>query len=356
MNTALVEKAAAQFGQGIPAVQDLGTGLIHRTYKVDYSEGTTAVLQCINQRTFPQPEHIIQNYLQIEQQLGAARQQPVPPLLRTIHSGKYYWIDDSGNFWRATQYIGNTYAPALPSDAREVFTAAKTFASFTHSLHGLPANKLSTIIPRFHDLAFRYQQFEEAVAKAPLALLMKATHVISEIRNRLYLVAFYRTVENDNENFPLRIMHHDCKISNILFDNNSRKAICPVDLDTVMPGKFFSDLGDMIRTMACTKEENSRDWELIDVIPDYYNAIVSGYLEGLDGELTIAEQASLHKAGPLLTCMQCIRFVTDFLNGDIYYQTSYAGQNLNRALNQLIYLEKLEQFISNHYPAAAIAK
>lgn len=356
MNTALVEKAAAQFGHGIPAVQDLGTGLIHRTYKVAYSEGAAAVLQCINQRTFPQPENIIQNYLQIEQQLGAAGQPPVPPLLRTIHSGKYYWTDDSGNFWRATQYIGNTYAPTLPTDAGEVFTAAKTFAAFTHSLHGMPASTLCTIIPRFHDLAFRYQQFEEAVANAPLSLLLKATHVISEIRNRQYLVDFYCAVESDNKNFPLRIMHHDCKISNILFDNSSRKAICPVDLDTVMPGKFFSDLGDMIRTMTCTKEENSRDWELIDVIPDYYNAIVSGYLEGLEGELTAAEQTHLHKAGLLLTCMQCIRFVTDFLNGDIYYQTSYAGQNLNRALNQLIYLEKLEQYIAKNYPVAAIAK
>lgn len=356
MNTVLVEKAAAQFGNGIPVVQDLGTGLIHRTYKVTYSGTMAAVLQCINQHTFPQPENIIRNYLQIEQQLSAAHQPPVPALLKTVTTGKYYWTDVSGNFWRATQYIGNAYAPALPSDAREVFTAAKTFAAFTHSLHGLPADKLNTIIPRFHDLAFRYQQFEAAVEKAPLPLLLKATHIISEIRNRIYLVDFYRTVETDNQNFPLRIMHHDCKISNILFDNNSRKAICPVDLDTVMPGKFFSDLGDMIRTMACTKEENSRDWELIDVIPDYYNAIVNGYLEGLDGDLTTAEQANLHKAGPLLTCMQCIRFVTDFLNGDVYYHTSYPGQNLNRALNQLIYLEKLEQFIANNYPAAAIAK
>lgn len=351
MNTALVEKAATQFGEGEPAVEELGTGLIHRTYKVVYSGGSAAVLQCINRRTFPQPENILQNYLQIVKQLETSGHAQVPALLKAIHSGKYYWIDGEDNFWRATAFVQNSYAPAIPGDAGEVFTAARTFAAFTHSLQGLPASRLHTIIPNFHDLAFRYRQFEEAIATASLSRLLQATHIISEVRDRHHLVEFYQSVASDNGAFPLRIMHHDCKISNILFDRVSRKAICPVDLDTVMPGKYFSDLGDMIRTMACTKEENSRDWELIDVIPEYYDAIVSGYLEGIGGELTPAEQINLHKAGLLLTYMQCIRFATDFLNNDVYYQTSYPGQNLNRALNQLIYLEKLETYIAQRHHA-----
>jgi hypothetical protein len=141
-------------------------------------------------------------------------------------------------------------------------------------------------------------------------------------------------------------MHHDCKISNILFDADTHEVICPVDLDTVMPGKYFSDIGDMVRTMACTEEENSTAWELIDVKPDYYHAIINGYLEGMGNDFTAAEKQHIHQPGLLLTYMQCIRFVTDFLNNDIYYKTSYPEQNLNRALNQLILLEKLEAFVA----------
>jgi Ser/Thr protein kinase RdoA (MazF antagonist) len=147
--------------------------------------------------------------------------------------------------------------------------------------------------------------------------------------------------------YPTRIMHHDCKISNILFENGTGAVICPVDLDTVMPGKYFSDIGDMIRTMACTEEENSKAWELIDVKKDNYTAIINGYLEGMRDNLTASELKHIHKPGLLLTYMQCIRFVTDFLNNDIYYRTTYPEQNLNRALNQLILLEKLETFTNN---------
>jgi len=203
------------------------------------------------------------------------------------------------------------------------------------------------IIPNFHNLSYRYHQFEEVVKAAHIKRLLKATHVISEIRDRIALLDFYNTVANNATDYPTRIMHHDCKISNILFDKSTNAAICPVDLDTVMPGKYFSDIGDMIRTMACTEEEDSNAWELIDVKADYYNAIIKGYAEGMGDNLTNEEKMNIHKSGLLLTYMQCIRFVTDFLNNDIYYKTTYPEQNLNRALNQLILLEKLEVFVLN---------
>ena len=341
-----IEKAAVQFGKGVPVVKPLGNGLINRTYKVDFTESQSIVLQCINQSTFPQPENIINNYRLIQDYFAETGEKKIAHLLKT-KSGTYYWIDTAGDFWRATEYFSNSYASAIPKTPEEVFTAAKSFAAFTQSLHGLNASALAIIIPDFHNLAFRYRQFEEAVTSAPVSRLLKATHVISEIRDRTGLVDFYNEVEKNESGYPTRIMHHDCKISNILFDNSTRAVICPVDLDTVMPGKYFSDIGDMIRTMACTEEENSRAWELIDVKKDYYTAIINGYLEGMRDNLTAAEQKHIHRPGLLLTYMQCIRFATDFLNNDIYYKTSYPEQNLNRALNQLILLEKLEAFTNN---------
>ncbi|MEO6314136.1 MAG: phosphotransferase [Chitinophagaceae bacterium] len=343
MDIAIVEKAAVQFGKGIPVVHSLGNGLINRTYKVNFSDSSPVVLQCINQSTFPMPENIINNYRLIQDYGKETAGTRIPALLQT-HGHKYYWIDAHGNFWRATEFISGSYALAIPENAAAVYTAAASFAGFTRSLTGLQADELAVIIPNFHNLAFRYKQFEDTVKGAHINRLLKATHVISEIRDRMALVDFYTAVAGNEADYPTRIMHHDCKISNILFDSATHAVICPVDLDTVMPGKYFSDIGDMIRTMACSEEENSTAWETIDVNPGYYKAIIDGYLAGIGAALTAAEKTNIHQSGLLLTYMQCIRFVTDFLNNDIYYKTSYPEQNLNRALNQLIFLEKLEKF------------
>ncbi|MFT3935354.1 MAG: phosphotransferase [Chitinophagaceae bacterium] len=344
MEMAAIEKAAVQFGNGDCKIQVLGNGLINRTYKADFTNSPSIILQCINRVTFPQPENIINNYRLIQEYAANHNGLQIAPLVKS-RNNHYYWIDTAEHFWRATAFVKDSYAVSIPQNAAAVFTAAKSFGVFTQSLSGLNAGKLDIIIPHFHDLAYRYKQFEDAVAKAHISRLLKSTHVISELRDRLSLVDFYKEVASNESDYPTRIMHHDCKISNILFDKNTNAVICPVDLDTVMPGKFFSDIGDMIRTMACTEEENSNAWEAIDVKPDYYNAIISGYMEGMGSELTAAEKKHIHQSGLLLTYMQSMRFVTDFLNNDIYYKTTYPEQNLNRALNQLILLEKLEAFI-----------
>jgi hypothetical protein len=343
--TGAVEKAAVQFGKANASITSLGNGLINRTYRLEGTTSPAVVLQCINQSIFPLPENLIKNYRLLQDYLDQTGGDSIAPLVKTIH-GADYWIDPEGNFWRATTFIENSYSISIPSGTREVFTAAKSFAAFTQSLNGLPASQVNIVIPAFHDLAYRYWQFEETVKKAHISRLLKSTHVISEIRDHVALVDFYETVARNENDFPTRIMHHDCKINNILFDKTTNNIVCPVDLDTVMPGKYFSDIGDMIRTMACTEEENSVSWETIDVKPDYYTNIINGYLEGIGKNLTAAEKKYIHQPGLLLTYMQCIRFVTDFLNNDIYYKTTYPEQNLNRALNQLILLEKLEAFIA----------
>jgi hypothetical protein len=345
MNESIVKKAASQFGPGEPVIKPFGTGLINHSYKASYIDNSQLLLQCINQTTFPQPENIIHNYRLISEHLGSKGHNAVPPLVRT-KKGKYFWVDEEQNFWRATKFIENSYADDIAGSAQKVFIAAKCFAEFSASLNGLDPESLDVIIPGFHDLDFRYRQFEKAIAVAGINRLLKATHVISSLRERYALVEFYQSVMSDTAAYPVRIMHHDCKISNILFDKETDQVICPVDLDTVMPGRFYSDIGDMVRTMACAREENSTEWEHIDIVPAYYRAIVDGYLAGSRNELTEMEVINLHYAGQMLIYMQSLRFVTDFLNNDIYYKTNYPEQNLNRALNQLILLEKLETYLA----------
>ena len=349
MKPQTIQKAAAQFGVGEPHIESLGEGLIHRTYKVTFPGNDVAiVLQCINQTMFPQPENIINNYRIISQHLKYhAHSVQVPEMVLTI-SGKLFWIDEDGNFWRGNVFIDNSFAPSSLSNEQEAFLVAKSFATFTLSLAELDAEQLDIIIPDFHNLSFRYQQFETAIKKATIQRLLKSTHVIAELRQRKYLVDFFEEVRKGDD-YKLRVMHHDCKISNILFDKTTKNVICPVDLDTTMPGYYFSDVGDMIRSMACTVDENSTLWERIGVEKRYYTSIIDGYMETMKEAFTPEERNHIHHSGLLLIYMQALRFVGDFLNNDIYYKTTYPEQNLNRALNQLILLEKLEEFLDSEY-------
>jgi hypothetical protein len=344
METSTIQNAARQFGKGEITVENLGSGLIHHTYKVDYSESPSVVLQCINQNTFHHPENIVHNYELVYNYLSQHSDQFIIPKLIITNSGNYSYSDEEENFWRATQFIPASFAPTIPGNEKEVFSAARCFASFTKSLSGLDINQLAPILPGFHNLAERYEQFETAIKKGPIFRLLRATHVISELRQKQSLVAFYQKL-SDEVKFPTRVMHHDCKISNVLFEKSSGKAICAVDLDTVMPGKYFSDLGDMIRTMACTVSEDSTAWEVIDINKKFYDAILEGYTEGIGDEFTAEEKRNIHKSGLMMAYMQCMRFVTDFINNDVYYKTTYDEQNLNRALNQLILVEKIEDFL-----------
>ncbi|MBC7826270.1 MAG: phosphotransferase [Chitinophagaceae bacterium] len=349
MKQLTIQKAAAQFGVGEALIEPLGEGLIHRTYKINFpGNDVPIVLQCINQTNFPQPENIINNYRIISQYLKYQTHSLQVPEMVLTNTGKLFWIDEEGNFWRGTMFLNNTYTPSSLSDEKEARLVAGSFAGFTLSLAGLNAEQLEKTIPDFHNLSFRFQQFETAIKKASIQRLLKSTHVIAELRQRRFLVDFYESIKTSGD-YKTRVMHHDCKISNILFDKTTKQAICVVDLDTTMPGYYFSDVGDMIRTMACTVDENSTRWEDIDVRKRYYNSIVNGYMDLMQSSFTSEEKTYIHHAGLLLTYMQSLRFVTDFLNNDIYYKTDYPEQNLNRALNQLILLEKTEEFLQTEY-------
>jgi hypothetical protein len=349
MKQLTIQKAAAQFGTGEPKIESLGEGLIHRTYKVSYgSNSGQIVLQCINQTMFPQPENIINNYRIISQYLKYQTSGIRVPEMVLTNAGKLFWIDEDGNFWRATVFIENSYTRSILNDENEALLVAQSFARFTLSLEGLNADELDVVIPDFHNLSLRYQQFESSIQNATIQRLLKSTHVIAELRQRKHLVDFYEKIKS-SEDYKLRVMHHDCKISNILFDLTTKEVICPVDLDTTMPGYYFSDVGDMIRSMACTVDENSTRWEDIDIAKPYYTTIVNSYMETIGDVFTPQEKKHINHSGLLLIYMQSLRFVTDFLNNDIYYKTDYTEQNLNRALNQLILLEKLEEFLKNEY-------
>lgn len=330
------------FGIANPVnIESIGNGLIHQTFLVE-TKNNKFILQQINTTIFKHPLWLQENY-QLIYENGSGISTLIPAIVQT-QEGALLWEDEHKNSWRVFDYIPSVTLHHTNNNYSLLKKAAYCFGAFTASLKSIQADQLKINLPQFHDLALRYQQMENAIVKAPVFLLMRATHIIAELRQRKNYVTLYQFFLTD-PSFKDRVMHHDCKVNNILFHETNGSAICPIDLDTVMPGKFFSDIGDMIRTMATTEDEESRNWEHIEVDPIAYHALMNGYLEAMENEFTQNELKYMHYSGLLLIFMQSIRFVTDFLQGDIYYKINYPEQNLNRSLNQLILLEKLETFI-----------
>ncbi len=160
---------------------------------------------------------------------------------------------------------------------------------------------------------------------------------IQFLKDHSWIADFFETIKA-NPNFKLRATHHDTKISNLLFDEHD-KGICVIDLDTLMPGYFISDLGDMFRTYLCAVSEEETDFSKLVVRPTIYKAIVKGYLKGAGNMLSKDEADQIYYAGLFMIYMQALRFLTDFINDDVYYGAKYPLHNFNRASNQIKLLE-----------------
>ncbi|RYE55579.1 MAG: aminoglycoside phosphotransferase family protein, partial [Sphingobacteriales bacterium] len=190
------------------------------------------------------------------------------------------------------------------------------------------------------NLSWRYEQFIEALNQTSVALKNKAQHEIDVALRHHFIVSYYHSFEN-RKDFPDRVMHHDTKISNVLLDEVDYHGVCVIDLDTLMPGKFLSDLGDMMRTYLCAFSENERDLDSIKIRIPYFSATIEGYLSEMASILTETEKELILFAGKYIIYMQALRFLTDYLNGDMYYPVSYPEQNLDRAKNQFKLLSEI---------------
>ena len=332
------------------SVEQLGNGLINHTYKItDEKNSKVLLLQQINKNVFKKPDDVQDNFIKLWNYKNGTEKIlfPTPVQLRIRKNGTLF-IDRNGNYWRAFEFLKGTVTLNVPQNSGQAMATAKTFGQLTAFLSSFDAESLHVVIPDFHNLSFRYSQFEEALAAAKPARLQKAALLIQEIQSRKKYKDFYDRIIKSSA-FPKRVMHHDAKIANVLFDKKTGNVICAIDFDTTMPGYFFSDLGDMIRSMACSSDEHSTDYENLHIRKDFYKAIVSGYLEVMNNYLTEGEKQYIHSAGLLMIYMQALRFIADYLNDDIYYQINYPEQNFDRALNQLTLLKNLEQFLSREY-------
>jgi len=247
-----------------------------------------------------------------------------------------FQVEVSGDSWRLYPFIQNTITYNQVETVEQAYAAAFTFGEYTNYLHDFEAASLQVTIPDFHNTNLRYQQLLSATKNGVGERHKKAQATINKLLNYQYLLKTIKATK-----LPLRVTHNDTKINNILFDKTSGTAVCVIDLDTLMPDTLLYDYGDMVRTFTPILDENSADFTQIYVRKEMLNALTAGYLAGLDGKLTALEERLLRYGGQLTIFEQALRFLTDYLQGDIYYKVSNEEQNLIRTKNQLCLLESL---------------
>jgi Ser/Thr protein kinase RdoA (MazF antagonist) len=317
----------------------IGSGLIHRTWKVEVPGGKAYILQEVNTGVFSNPDAIAENLDKIGRWL--AEREPeyffVAPL-RTAE-GSVFYRDAGGGYLRVFPYVTGSRTFDVVATPEQAFEGSRQFGLFTRMLRDFDVNQLQETLPRFHDLTLRYEQFDRAVVSGDGSRVRDSAGLIAFLQGQRSLVDVYVGLKAD-PGFRLRVTHHDTKISNVLFDDRNR-GLCVIDLDTVMPGYFISDVGDMIRTYVSPAGEEEADLSAVVVRREFYEAIHEGYMREMADVLSGAEQERFGYSGLFMVYMQALRFLTDHLNGDVYYGARYPGHNYSRAANQAALLRQL---------------
>ncbi len=323
-------------------VRPFGCGHINKTYlATDRAGGAHYILQRINTHVFKQPQVIARNHRMAGDYL--ARTQPdylFPRIIPTIAGDDLY--RDGVSYWRLTPYVPYTVALNEATSPKQAFEAAKQFGRLARLTAEIDLSDFQPTIPNFHNLALRFESFERVVDSADEARKQKAAGLIEAMLAGASIVETYVALVAEG-GLPDRLMHHDAKINNVLLHQNTFEGVCVIDLDTLMPGKIFSDVGDMVRTYVCPVSEEERDVTRVVVRDAYFAALMDGYLSEMRGVLTALERELLFYAGELMIYMQALRFLTDYLAGDVYYPVTYETHNLDRARNQWALLTELRR-------------
>jgi Ser/Thr protein kinase RdoA (MazF antagonist) len=317
-----------------------GSGLINRTWLIRCQQGNF-ILQQINSDVFLEPALIADNIERVSSWLAdhypdTLFPRPIPSL-----DGKTFIRLSAGQYFRLFTFIENSVTIDVVDTPSQAFEAARKFGEFTRLLSGFPADSLHQTLPGFHDLSRRYQDFRLALEKGNPQRIHNAGHLIAYLESQISIVKQYEAICTD-PGFRRRVTHHDTKISNVLFDQEGQ-GLCVIDLDTVMSGYFISDVGDMFRTYLSPVTEEESQISRIRVREPFFEAIVHGYLSEMNQVLTPIEKETFTYAGEFMLYMQALRFLTDYLNDDIYYGSRYEGHNYIRARNQITLLQRYQE-------------
>lgn len=325
-----------------------GNGHIHDTFLFTCEGGGRRYLvQRINERVFRDPERVMQNISIVTRHLHmtlAARgvADRARRVLTPVQSREDRLLHrDASGCWRAFDFIEGTHGFDRAPGESMAYEAARAFGEFARDLADLPPERLTETLPAFHHTPTRYVAFERALGADAHRRARQAGPEIAFARTRRALAEIPSRLIREGQ-IPWRVTHNDTKLDNVLFDEKSGAALCVVDLDTVMPGLSLYDFGDLVRSAAHRAAEDTTDLDTVGIEIPLFAALVAGYLAGTGGCLTPGERDHLGFAGQIVALETGLRFLTDYLLGDVYFKTDREHHNLERCRVQFRLVESME--------------
>lgn len=328
--------------------EELMSGHINDTYLVKTDGDEHYILQRINNNVFKNVPGLVNNKVLVSQHLKnklshlskAESAKKVLQFIQVKDSDNYYYKEGE-NFWNLMVFIEGCTTYEVVTDATIAYEGGKLLGEFLNLTSDFDSSSLIEVIPNFHDMSFRFQQYRYSVQSARVERLKRAepyTETVSRLKEEMHILQHLK----ESGKVPIRVTHNDTKISNTLFDKN-KKGVCIIDTDTVMPGIVHYDFGDAIRTICNTAAEDEQDLSRVNFNIEYYKAYSKGFLEQMQNTLTPVELENLPLAAKTMIFIMGLRFLTDYLNNDVYYKTKYSEHNLDRAKNQFKLIESLEK-------------
>ncbi|MEM1085158.1 MAG: aminoglycoside phosphotransferase family protein [Verrucomicrobiota bacterium] len=333
------------------SAEPYGNGHINDTYAVLFNQSGTEVryvFQRINHEVFPDPGTLMENVERVcahsqakLREVGAADASRRSLSLIPTREGASWLVDDV-NHWRCYPFIEKARTYEAVVSLNQATAAARAFGGFQEMLADLPGERLFEVIPAFHDTRDRFLKLVGAFERDACGRAASVSEEMGFVRRREGEVGWIVDAVADGR-IPERITHNDTKLNNVMIDDATGEGICVIDLDTVMPGTVLNDFGDMVRTASNPEREDSRDLSGVRMRIDYFEALARGYLEGASGFLTGSEVELLPLSGKLMSLECGMRFLTDFLDGDVYFKTHREGHNLDRCRAQFKLVESIEE-------------
>lgn len=339
--------AAKQFNADeITYLEPYGSGHINSTWLAVHKSAdgveVKQLLQMINHYVFKNPDELMENIVGVTEFLRPRVQEDGTLTVIPTLDGKPYYLDEFGNYWRVYKFVENATGYDKIEKDSDFYNCGLAFGEFQQQLAEYPAEKLHETIVNFHNTPSRFADFKEALANDKLGRAKDVKEEVDFVLER-ECKADAITSKLASGEIPWRVTHNDTKLNNILIDDATGKAKCVIDLDTIMPGAAAYDFGDCIRFGASTGAEDETDLSKIEVDLHLFQVFASGYLTSANKFLTPAEKDSLVTGAYLMTLECGVRFLTDYLNGDVYFKIHRENHNLDRCRTQFKLVADMEK-------------
>ena len=322
-----------------------GSGHINDTYLVTTS-ATKYILQRLNHNIFKNIGEMNRNIIKALKHLYSKQKADNDHRFKNLeiilcNNSDNHFKDKDGNYWRMMNFVSGSTSFDVAEKTETAYEAAKAYGYFQKNLIDLDPDDFFPVIKDFHNLEMRMNSFKDVLEENPKNRNQFATAEIEFVKSHEHLSDSLKELLEGNK-LPIRVTHNDTKINNVLLDGATLKGIAVIDLDTIMPGAVLFDFGDMVRTFTSPAKEDETNLVKVVLRLDIFKAMAKGYLSELKNVLTETEINHLVFGGKIMTFMIGLRFLTDFLNGDVYFNTARKNHNLDRCRTQFKLLSEIE--------------